>query len=268
MMDATPRAIRDALRQTAVVTAALLLCPLAALVSTRDPRIPLARARELMDFERSLGLFVEPGLHAWLQRHDWLLSLAGGFYVWAHVSALVGILTFTWFASTTRFRRLRDAFVCTQLVVVAGYLALPTAPPRLVPEAGFRDTFTQLWGADATALAHTVQSPYAAMPSGHVAFSVIVAAGLWMTSRRASVRFAALAYPALVLLVVMATANHFWLDAVAGALAAGLGLAAANAVGAATRALRAPGGEPATRRREPAARLAVAPAHASQPGTG
>ena len=114
-------------------------------------------------------------------------------------------------------------------MLVAGYLTFPTAPPRLVPEAGFRDTLTELWGADATALAHTVQSPYAAMPSGHVAFAVIVAAGLWMTSGRVALRGAALAYPVLVTVLVLATANHFWLDAIAGALAALAGLGAAVA---------------------------------------
>ena len=79
--------MRDGLRQAALVAAALLLCPLAALVSTRDAAVPLSRARALMDFERSLGLFVEPDLHAWLQRHDRLLEAAGAFYVWVHVPA-------------------------------------------------------------------------------------------------------------------------------------------------------------------------------------
>ena len=101
------------------------------------------------------------------------------------------------------------------------------------------------------------------MPSGHVAFAVMVAAGLWMTSRRALIRGATLAYPVLVVTVVMATANHFWLDAVAGALAAVAGLGAATALrrAASSRrvAMRSPGGA----RREARRRLPGAPAHAS-----
>ena len=226
-------------RQVALVAAALALCPLAALFATRDPAVPLARARALVDAERSLGLFFEPAVHAWLQQHAWLLAAAGFFYVWVHVPALVGTLVWAWIADRARFALLRDWFLATQAVVVAGYLSVPTAPPRFLGGHGFRDTLSQLWGADGAALAHTVQSPYAAMPSGHVAFAVIVAAGLWMTTGRRSARLLAVAYPVLVVLVVVATANHFWLDAAAGALAAGAGLCMAHALRWAPRPLRA-----------------------------
>jgi hypothetical protein len=76
---------------------------------------------------------------------------------------------------------------------------------------------------------HHLQSPYAAMPSGHVAFAVVVA-GLLSTQVRA-LRVVAWLYPLLVTTVVIATANHLWLDAAAGAAAA----AGAFALIAATR---------------------------------
>lgn len=94
---------------------------------------------------------------------------------------------------------------------------------------GFEDTLTQSWGAEGAALAHTVQSPFAAMPSGHVAFAVIVAAARWSFTRRPAVRTLAVAYPLTVTVLVMATANHLWVDAVAGVLAALGGLAVARA---------------------------------------
>lgn len=77
------------------------------------------------------------------------------------------------------------------------------------------------------------------MPSGHVAFAIIVAAGLWLTTERPLLRIVALAYPVLVVLVVVATANHFWLDAAAGAVAAGAGLGMAAALRWAPRPVRA-----------------------------
>ncbi len=79
-----------------------------------------------------------------MQRHGWLLAAAGVFYVWVHIPALLGVLTFSWFADAARFRLLRDWFLCTQLAVVAGYLLVPTAPPRVLARAGFCDTLTQL----------------------------------------------------------------------------------------------------------------------------
>ena len=219
---------RDALHSATAVALALALCPLAALVTTRDADVPVARARSLVDFERALGLYVEYDLYAWLQRHEGLFAAAGAFYLWAHISALIGVLVTTWCLRPARFARLRDGFLCTQLLVVAGYVALPTAPPRLVPGLGYGDTLSQLWGGDGASLAHSVQSPYAAMPSGHVAFAVIVAAGLWGLSSRATVRACTLGYPAAVTLVVLSTANHLWIDAAAGAVVALAGLGAAH----------------------------------------
>jgi hypothetical protein len=221
---------RDPINDAAWVVLALALCPLAALVSTRDGAIPIERARALVDFERTLGLFFELDLYSWLQRHDTLLAAVGAFYVGAHVPALIGVLVATWCVRPWRFGVLRDWLLATQLFVVAGYLLVPTAPPRLVPGLGFGDTLTQLWGGGGASLAHTVQSPYAALPSGHVAFAVIVAAGLWVLSERRALRVAALAYPVIVTFVVVATANHLWIDAVAGSLTAAAGLGAAWAL--------------------------------------
>ncbi len=114
----------------------------------------------------------------------------------------------------------RNWFLLTQALVVAGYVLLPTAPPRLLDGFAFRNTLTQLWGADAATLAHTVQSPYAAVPSGHVAFAVLVGALLARHVGSAALRMLGVAYPVLVTLVVIATANHFWLDALAGLVVA------------------------------------------------
>jgi membrane-associated phospholipid phosphatase len=73
-------------------------------------------------------------------------------------------------------------------------------------------------------------SPYAAMPSGHAAFSLIAAGTVAVLARRRIVRLAALLYPPAVLLEIVATGNHFWLDAAAGAAAAAAGFAMAQGI--------------------------------------
>ena len=159
-----------------------------------------------------------------MQERPALLTVAGAFYVWVHVPAMLGALAWVWLKRRRSFPFARDSFVLSQAVIVAGYLAAPTAPPRLLEGLGFRDTLAQLWGPDAASVAHSVQSPYAAMPSGHVAFALIVAACVGGGGASRALRLIAPAYPALVLVVVLATANHFWLDAVGGALATVAGL--------------------------------------------
>ncbi|HEX6696166.1 MAG TPA: phosphatase PAP2 family protein [Solirubrobacteraceae bacterium] len=99
----------------------------------------------------------------------------------------------------------------------------------MVPEAGY--------GADLVATGQhgferLAMSPYAAMPSGHAAFALIAAGIVATRARSKAVRLAALAYPIVVLGEIMATGNHLWLDAVAGAAVAAAGFALARGLSA------------------------------------
>src|SRR5690242_1394106 len=78
-------------------------------------------------------------------------------------------------------------------------------------------------------LGRSIQSPYAAMPSAHTAFSVVAAGTVWALARSRPVRAAALAYPPAIVLEIMATGDHIWLDAAGGLVVAGLGFASARA---------------------------------------
>ena len=168
----TPRVARAA-RDTALLLAALALCPLAALVIGDDPSGPARRAQALMQAERALGLHFEPAVHGWALRHGWLMTGAGVFYVFAHVPVAAWALIWTWCLRRDAFPLVRDLFLATQAACVALYALAPTAPPRLVPGSGFADTLTGLWGREVADSAHLVQSPFAAMPSGHVAFALV-----------------------------------------------------------------------------------------------
>jgi len=160
-------------RDVALVLAALALCPFVALVAPDEP--PLDRTRLLADAEQSLGLFFEPAWHEWLSSRPTLMTVAGLFYVWVHLPATIGALVWARLERPRAFPLARDAFLATQVITVIGYLLWPVAPPRMAPELGFTDTLTAVYGSGAETLAHSVQSPYAAMPSGHVAFAVVAA---------------------------------------------------------------------------------------------
>lgn len=205
------------LRAFLPVALAFALCPLVAALAPTDPAGPLARAQALVGFERSLGLYFEPAVAAWFAARPALLGVVEFLYVWGHVPATVGALVWARLEHPGAFTRARDTFVATQAVVVVGYLLMPTAPPRLltgeVPDGG---------------IVALLQSPYAALPSGHVAFAIVTAGIVGTLAAWRWVRWAAPLYPLLVTLVVVGTANHFWIDAVAGALAAASGFVIAR----------------------------------------
>lgn len=214
-------------RQVALLLAALALCPMAALAIGDDAAAPLARARALIDLERTLGVHVEPAAVAAARGHAGLLDLAGVFYLVAHVAVAGWALIWTWFLRRDRFAVLRDTFLWLQVLLVVGYVLVPTAPPWLVPETGIDNAVGGL-GGGVLRSGHVLQSPYAALPSGHVGFALVAGGAFARWGDRAWLRAFGGAYPPLVVAVTVVTGNHLLVDAVAALLVAGLarGLAA------------------------------------------
>jgi hypothetical protein len=208
------RAARDAVP----VLLALALCPLAAL-ATPGLAGPLERMRDLIDGERSLGLFVEPSMHAWVAARPPLLHALEFTYVGVHLPVTLGVLVWAWMARPQAFPLARNTFVAAQTLCAISYLVAPTAPPRMVAGLGY----SAAPGPGDHGIGRLVQSPYAAMPSAHIAFALVSAGIVFSLARPLAVRLIALLYPLAVLMEILTTGNHIWLDAVGGAAAAGIG---------------------------------------------
>ena len=208
------RAPRDA----APVLLALALCPLAAL-ATPGRAGPLERMRDLIDVERALGLFVEPSVHAWVAARPHVLHALELSYVGVHLPVTLGVLVWVWFARPHAFPLARNTFAAAQTLSAVGYLVAPTAPPRMVGGLGYSTAL----GPGDHGLGRVVQSPYAAMPSAHMAFALVTTGIVVCLARSRAVRLLILLYPPAVLVEIMATGNHIWLDAVGGAAVAGIG---------------------------------------------
>ena len=218
-----PRWARSA-RDAAPVLASLALSPVVAAVAP-GPERPLRRMRGLIERERRLGLFFEPAVHAWFDARPPLMRTLRVTYVAAHLPVALGVLVWTRRAHPHAFPQARNTFAATQALAAIGYVIAPTAPPRMVAGLGYDDRP----GPGDQGLGRMVQSPYAAMPSAHTAFAVIAAGTVWSLTRSRPVRAAALAYPPAVVVEIIATGDHIWLDVVGGLLVAGLGFASARA---------------------------------------
>jgi len=211
-------------RDAAPVLLSLALSPVVAAVAP-GPERPLRRMRGLIERERRLGLFFEPAVHAWFDARPPLMRTLRVTYVAAHLPVALGVLAWTRRAHPNAFPQARNTFAATQTLAAIGYVIAPTAPPRMVAGLGYDDRP----GPGDQGLGRMVQSPYAAMPSAHTAFAVIAAGTVWCLTRSRPVRAAALAYPPAVVVEIIATGDHIWLDVVGGLLVAGLGFASARA---------------------------------------
>jgi membrane-associated phospholipid phosphatase len=185
--------------------------------------IAFDHARTLIDVEQSLGLFVEPAIQAWGQGTGFLEDVASWIYINAQTSVTVGSLAFLYLFHNRSFYFVRNMFMVAMGLALVGYSLFPTAPPRFFPEWGFTDSVASFTGIPADNVAvNALFNPFAAVPSMHVAFALMIGWPLVKLVRFRVLKVFWFLYPFLVAFVVVATGNHFWMDAFLGACVAGI----------------------------------------------
>jgi membrane-associated phospholipid phosphatase len=178
-------------------------------------------ARQVIDIERGLGLFIEPSVHAWASGSSLVIDVSSWMYLNSHFAVTTVVLAWIYLRRNERFYFVRNMFMVAMALALVGYVALPTAPPRLMPEWGFTDSVEAFTGVDSDAgSANVLVNPFAAIPSMHVAFALMIGLTMAQLVRRRWAQVLWWAYAPVVTFVVIATANHWWLDAFLGAVVA------------------------------------------------
>jgi len=190
-----------------------------------DPQsatVAFENARAIIHIEQTLGLFVEPSVQAWSSSVPVLQDFASWMYINAQSTVTLAALVYLYLFHNASFYFVRNMFVVAWIIAIIGYIVLPTAPPRFLPEWGFFDSVADFTGvAQDSVTVNALFNPYAAVPSMHVGFALMIGIPLVMLSRHRVTRIAWALYPLLVTFVIVATANHFIADAVLGAATAG-----------------------------------------------
>lgn len=181
-----------------------------------------AHARDVIDLERSVHVFVEPAIQSWATGHTLLVDFSSWMYINAQTAVLVGGLAIFYFFFNDSYYFVRNMLLIAMGLALIGYIVFPTAPPRLLPEWGFTDTVTEFTGVKPDSAVNALFNPFAAIPSMHVGVAIMIAWPLVRLVRRRALKIVCLLYPILITFVVVATANHFLLDALLGAATAGL----------------------------------------------
>jgi membrane-associated phospholipid phosphatase len=225
-----PRGWRDLARQLLLFCGAYWLYRIVRGMTDGRVAEAYSNARELIGLERGLGLFVEPAVHAWANGTNWVIDGASWMYVNTHFTITTVTLAYIYLRRNPSFYFIRNMFMVAMGIALVLYAAYPTAPPRFMPEWGFSDSVARFTGLTAEgSSADALYNPFAAVPSMHVAFALMLGLPMARIARRRPVKALWLCYPALVSFVVVATANHWWFDAFTGALTAGIAALAAMA---------------------------------------
>ncbi|MEV6108267.1 phosphatase PAP2 family protein [Streptomyces sp. NPDC051940] len=185
----------------------------------------------ILDIEKFLHINAEHPLNRLFTAHATIGVPADFIYATLHYLVTPVVLAWVWFRCRDQYRRLRTWLLGSTMIGLIGFVLLPTCPPRLLdPQYGFVDTMAQYasygwWGGEASAPRGMggFTNQYAAMPSLHCGWALWCGIVLWRNAKSTPVRMLAVAYPAVICIVVMGTANHYLLDAVAGAAVMGLG---------------------------------------------
>jgi hypothetical protein len=234
-----PHGWLDVLRQVSLFASAYFAYRLVRGLVEHNANVAFAHAKDLISLERTLHLFVEPSVQAWASGSHAVMLAASWLYVNAQTSVTIGALLYLYLRHNRSFYFVRNMFMIAMAIALVGYIVFPTAPPRFMPEWGFIDSvsdFTGVHVSHQSASANALFNPYAAVPSMHVAFALMIGWPLSRLVRRRVVRVLWILYPFLMTFVIVATANHFIVDALLGAMTAG-----ASAYGATWLARARPG---------------------------
>jgi PAP2 superfamily len=193
-----------------------------------DRAAAVDHAQEIAGIERSLHVFDESHVQAAAGAVPGLLGTLGVLYLTLHLTATGVFLLWLHRRRPAAFPVVRTALLFASALALVGFAVFPAAPPRLAG-LGIADTISHGQVDLNHGLVSALYNPYAAVPSMHIAYAAIVGASLYLHGGNRALRALAVLYPALQLLVIVATGNHFFFDAVTGAVVAAVSLGGAFA---------------------------------------
>ena len=186
------------------------------LLSAQESRLTASydHAHDVLDIEKAVGIFHEVPLNHFLVQHHWLVLFSNYWYASAHFVVTPLVLAWLFRHRSWAYPMMRSGIVIATVSALVVYATWPLAPPRFVI-GGVTDTVMDnpvVWAKDGAA---EFVNEYAAMPSLHVGWAVWCAVAV-VAVLRTKWRHLAWLYPLTTTLVVSATANHYFLDAVGG----------------------------------------------------
>ncbi|MFG2519522.1 phosphatase PAP2 family protein [Streptomyces sp. NPDC048527] len=198
--------------------------------------VPEQRAKALSNAdwiwrtEHHLSIAVEQSVNHAVNSVTWLIVGMNYYYATLHFIVTLSVLVWLFRRHPGRYAAARLTLFATTAVALVGYYLFPLAPPRLMNGSDFVDTVMvhHTWGSMASGDLKHMSNQYAAMPSMHIGWSLWCGLTIFALASAPWVRVLGLLYPALTLVVIVSTANHFWLDAVGGMTCLAFGFALAR----------------------------------------
>ncbi|MFD6759317.1 phosphatase PAP2 family protein [Streptomyces roseolus] len=241
-------------RELLLVTGLFLVYKFGRLLANGHEHRAFRNADLAWDAERALHLPGEGAVQQLLLHGEPLIRVANTYYAAVHFPATLAFLAWLYWRHPAHYVWSRRVLALVTGAALALHILIPLAPPRLLAASGLVDT-ARIYGPSvygAVPETDSMANQFAAMPSLHFGWALMVAIGL-IAATRSPLRRWWLLHPAITLLVIVGTANHYWLDAVAATVLLGFALLVVPSPGRPAAAPDAPADAPPLPRQESAA---------------
>src|SRR6185437_9829782 len=153
-----------------------------------------AHARDVVSLERSLGVFTELDVQHWALHRHWALDIANFTYFHAHFVITVVFMFWLYLRRNKYYYFVRNAVFVADAIALIGFTFFPTAPPRMLTDLGFTDTLDRY---------ASIANSFAAIPSIHTCYSLIIGVTCFFLVRHRALGFTWLFYPALIVFSIV-----------------------------------------------------------------
>ena len=210
-------------RQSLLVGVALLAYLAVRFVTQGDVATAHRNARQVLNFQKSIGLDLELGIQALFIDDHAIITMANWIYIWGYWPVLAFTLIYFGARHREHYLELRNAMFISGAIGLVIFATYAVAPPRLF-SVQYIDTVTEHSFFYRVAQPPSLANKYAAIPSFHFGWNLLVAIGWYRVFRETSLRWLSMAMPLGMAFAVVVTANHWIVDVLAGGVVAGAGL--------------------------------------------
>jgi membrane-associated phospholipid phosphatase len=215
-----PSGGEDVVRQLLIMVACYAAYDVSRALAQGREAVALANGVFFMNLEKALGIWWEPWIQGRVSAVEPLMTALVWIYQYAHLPIIIGAMVWVFTQHRGSWVLYRNWFLVMNFVAVIVFALLPTAPPRMIFTSGVVD-INFLHGVRTSILENgLLANPFAAMPSLHFGYALFIGIMLYALARGRWTRYLGFVYAVVVLVAIVATGNHFIIDAVAGALVA------------------------------------------------
>lgn len=200
-------------------------------ITEGNEEIAIRNAETLLRLEDAIGIAVEGHLQNLILGSRALVTLANWVYIWGHWPVIITVLAWLFARHREQYRLLLRSMLISGAIGLVAFALYPVSPPRLMPDHDVVDTVTELSRSYRILQPPALVNKYAALPSLHVGWNLLVGVAVFRASRSRPLRAFAIASPLLMMAAVVLTGNHYVVDGLVGSAVAVIGLLGADAVG-------------------------------------